>query len=545
MRGPGGRSPPARVEHEGFQGEDVLAGRAAQGPNPEPGAGHMNAPSGWKPREIEILRLLAEGLTNTEIGARLHLAGDTVRWYNKRLFEKLGVKNRLHAVSRASELGLLPNSTSAHTVEAQPAPRPIRSPVQYAANGAVHIAYQVIGQGPVDLLFIHGFLSHLELAWENPEFTSFFEQLGRAARVILFDKRGVGLSDRMQGAPTLEATMEDARRVLEAVGSERAFVMGTSEGAAAAVLLAATYPERVQGLILCAATAKVVQTNHEPAWADPEDQFARMIERMQQTWGGPWAVDSFAPSRAHDERFRAWWATILRAASSPSSVKAVLDLVREVDIRALLPQVRVRTLVIHKTDDRIVSVEAGRYLAAHLPRATWVELPGRDHIYFVESGAILSSVIEFCQAPEREAVDTWLGIIAYVERPATRSAEAKMMAALAAQPARRTLLTPAAIVALFQSPLRALRCALQLRGADHAAEVRISLHVGECRLADGQPDEAVLRLAGEAMECAAPGEILVTQTLHDILAGSDFRLTRQTGLPAGDALQGMALFRLE
>jgi pimeloyl-ACP methyl ester carboxylesterase/DNA-binding CsgD family transcriptional regulator len=300
----------------------------------------MDSP--FKPRELEILRLLAEGLTNPEIGARLHLAHDTVRWYNKHLFEKLGATNRLQAVQRAVEQGQLPGPGLT--------PAPTRPPIHYLANGDVHLAYQVVGHGPVDLLFIHGFLSHLELAWENPEYRAFFEHLGRFARVILFDKRGVGLSDRIQGAPSLETTMEDARCILEAVGSQKAYILGTSEGGAAAVLLAATYPERVLGLILIGATAKVVQTDGDPDWASlPRPASLNFLESLYQNWGQPWAAQNFAPSRAHDPHFRAWWAMVLRAASSPSSLKAVLTLVRDVDIRPLLPHIHIRTLVLHKT----------------------------------------------------------------------------------------------------------------------------------------------------------------------------------------------------
>jgi len=272
----------------------------------------------WKTRELAILHLLADGLTNAEIGARLFLAHDTVRWYNKQIFDKLDARNRTEAVKRARELGLIESNTQPTTIK-QTAIK--RSPVHYADNGGVHIAYQVIGSGSVDLLFIHGFISHLEVAWENPEFTDFFEQLGKVARVILFDKRGVGLSDRIQGAPTLENTVEDANHVLDAVASKRTFVMGTSEGASAAVLLASTYPERVAGLILYGATPKIIRNGNHPEWAVPEEQFNNMIERMQRSWGEPWAVETFAPSRAKDELFRTWWAKVLKSASSRHKYK--------------------------------------------------------------------------------------------------------------------------------------------------------------------------------------------------------------------------------
>ena len=503
----------------------------------------MTAPANWKAREIEILQLLAQGLTNGEIGARLHLAQDTVRWYNKQIFNKLSVSNRLQAVSRASELGLL--AASAKLPAPQTATLPAKSPVQYAVNGDVHIAYQVVGSGPVDLLFIHGFLSHLELAWENPEFTAFFEQLGRSARVILFDKRGVGLSDRIQGAPTLQDTIADACCVLDAVRSERAFVMGTSEGGAAAALLASTHPERVRGLILYAATPKVVKTGDEPAWASTEDGFERMIEQMQKQWGGPWAIDNFAPSRARDEQFRTWWARILRAASSPSSVRAVLNLVREVDIRPLLPQIRVKTLVIHKTDDRMVNVEAGRYFAAHLPNASWVELPGADHIYFVDGAPLASTVARFCQArsPE-EAVDTWVAIVLCAVANGAGASPRELQATINVHEPRHATGTTRGLVALFDNPARAIQCALRLSGTEKQAGVGVSLHVGACEAATGRPLQPVLETAQLAAGLAAPGEIIVTQTLRDILAGSGFEFEAHKEQTGRVSAQNILLYTL-
>jgi pimeloyl-ACP methyl ester carboxylesterase/DNA-binding CsgD family transcriptional regulator len=497
----------------------------------------------WKTRELEILELLAQGLTNSEIGARLHLAQDTVRWYNKHLFEKLGVNKRLQAVNRAAELGLLPDSGPAPVIKTGPAAP--RAAVQYVANGAVHIAYQVIGHGPVDLLFIHGFLSHLELAWENPEFTNFFEQLGRTARVILFDKRGMGLSDRIQGAPTLENTIEDACCVLNAAGSRHAFVMGTSEGGAAAVLLAATYPERVLGLILYAAVPKVVRTDNEPAWAVPEDQFDRSLERLQKTWGSPWAVERFAPSRAHDTWFRDWWAKILRAASSPSSIQAVLSLVRAVDIRPLLRQIQVKSLVIHKTDDLIASVEAGRYFAAHMPRARWMELPGADHIYFVESAALISAVTQFCQEKATHGgVDTRIAIILYALTNEAGMAAKGLQTHLHTCGPRHTTSTTTAVMALFDSPTRAIHCALQLRSQAKPEPIRISLHVGACYVLNGQPLESVLGIAKHAAELIDPAEIVVTRTLHDILAGTSFVFQERNQPLPSDAPENISLFTL-
>lgn len=466
----------------------------------------------WKVRELEILRLMAGGLTDAEIGARLHLAHETVRWYNKHIYQKLDVVNRTQAVRRATVLGLLDETS----VPASATPTPVRATVRYVANGNVHIAYAVTGSGPVDLLFIHGFLSHLELAWEEPEFVAFFERLGRHARVILFDKRGVGLSDRIQGAPTLEDTISDARAVLDAAGSERAFIMGTSESGAAAALLAATYPERVRGLILYATTSKLVRDGDEPPWASTADGIERFIDGFQKAWGGPWALSEFAPSRAHDERFRAWWARILRSASSPSSFRAVMSMLQQIDIRDLLPQVRARTLVIHKRGDRMVNVAAGRYLADHLPNALWVELAGEDHIYFVDSDGLLAAVARFIEEPASSVVDTRIALILAVkgESDPLPPIVAAMLADFSPE---YSLVDAKEGMAIFDSPSRAVRCARRLR----ETSLRVGLHVGECHSSGSRPLDYVAAMTREVAETAAPGEILVTRALRDILGGMD------------------------
>jgi pimeloyl-ACP methyl ester carboxylesterase/DNA-binding CsgD family transcriptional regulator len=496
----------------------------------------------WKTREREILHLLAEGFTDSEIGTRLHLSHQTIRWYNKHIYEKLGVNNRAQAVRQAAVLGLISNLNAPLTPPTT-SPVPAKSPLRYVSNGGVHIAYQVIGDGPVDLLFIHGFLSHLELAWENPEFTAFFERLGRVARVILFDKRGMGLSDRAQGAPTLEDTIADACRVLDAVGSHRAFIMGTSEGGAAAALLASTYPHRVLGLILYASTPKLVRETDEPEWAMTAEEFENMIARMQNSWGQPWAVESFAPSRAQDGRFRDWWARILRAAASPSSVKAVLNIQRDIDIRQLLPHIRVRTLVIHKTHDRCVSLAAGRYFATHMPQATWVELPGADHIYFIDSEAIVTAVTQFCQETAvANPIDSWIAIILCALTPQLSSAATQIE--LNAYQPRHTAQTNGGIIALFDSPTRAMQCALWLRDTIKPVSPQISLHVGECSLIAGKPTESVVETATLAAGLAAPGEIILTRTLRDILAGSEFNFTARDGRPAHPLFENLPLYTL-
>ena len=480
----------------------------------------MPDPNQWKPRELEILQLLAEGLTNAEIGRQLFLAHDTVRWYNKTIFGKLDVRNRTEAVKRANELGLLGSKAPSQTIN--------KSPVRYVQNDGIHIAYQVVGEGPVDLLFIHGFISHLEVAWENPEFTNFFEQLGKLARVILFDKRGVGLSDRIQGAPTLENTVTDAIHVLDAAASKRTFVLGTSEGAAAAVLLASTYPSRVAGINLYGATPKVIRSEDKPDWAVSPEDFDSMIERMQKSWGGPWAVENFAPSRAKDETFRTWWAKVLKSASSPSSIKDVFNLIRLVDIRGLLPQIQVKTLVIHKTEDRMVRIEAGRYFADNMPNAEWLELPGSDHVYFVDAEGILFAVKKFFdETPDLSPSETCISTILHAKFSSDTRLPANLASEIRSFRARHLSISEHELTVTFDSPSRAIQFAARLRNIS-AKGIKVSLHVGECYMDSGRPTPYTADISRKATGLASEGEILITQTLHDILAGSRLQLRQNT-----------------
>jgi len=493
-----------------------------------------------KPREIEILRLIADGMRDRDIASRLAVSVETVRWYNKELYLKLGVSSRTQAVRRAAALGLLDlpaaggsSSGPARRGTADATRRPsrgtipaARSPIQYVERGGIHIAYQVVGSGPVDLVFFHGFISHLEIALENDEYAAFFEQLGRVARVILFDRRGVGLSDRTRSAPTLEESVGDAIAVLDTVRSRRAFVMGTSEGGAASLLLSLQHPDRARGLILLGATAKVARSGEEPSWAVPREEFDARVEVIQRTWGEPWAIARFAPSRMHDEAFKAWWSRVFRAASSPAAVRTIMEVARDVDVRALLPQVRVRTLVLHQRDDLVVPIAAGRFLAEQIPGARFTELPGGDHVFFVNGEGVVRAVADFLAEPdEMAATDTWLAIILHMTgRGAPLSAEQATIVE-GCRP-RHQRMSPMGWTALFDAPSRALACARRLRDLGRGRVQGISLHIGECRSTDG----VAIGIAGEVVHqlasLAEAGEIVISDTLHDVLSGSGLSMER-------------------
>ncbi|MEP7345031.1 MAG: alpha/beta fold hydrolase [Gemmatimonadaceae bacterium] len=493
-----------------------------------------------KDRELDILKLLAEGLSDRSIAARLNLSTETVRWYNKQVYGKLGVTSRGEAARRAIALGLI------GTLE-PPTERPSpvdRSPIRYVSNDGVSLAYQVVGAGPVDLLFIPGFVSHLEISWEEPGYAAFFEELGRHARVIIFDKRGVGLSDRIHGPSTLEHTISDARCVLRAVGSTRAFVSGTSESGAAAVLLASTYPDEVQGLLLIAATPMPARRGPEPEWARSWEEFERNITLIQETWGEPWAIERFAPSRKGDAAFEAWWSRALRSAASPASVRLIMEQAMQVDIRALLPQVRTRTLIVHRTDDPVVHIGAARYFAARMPNATVVELQGTDHLYFVQPQAVAQPIVRFLAEPNADPrIDTWIATVLQSTGPGALLTDEKRRI-LSAMEARQVRTTPNGWAALFDAPNRAIRCAERLRELGRGRVGGMALHVGACRTTDGMPVGASHEIARRLVESAVPGEILVSGTLRDILAGSDVALVVRSIDGGDDASPPMTVWKL-
>ena len=494
---------------------------------------------------MEILRLIADGMSDRDIAIRLNLSAETVRWYNKEIYGKLGVKSRTQAARRGAALGVLdlpvaraeqlPSPAGAPTRgaggeslrrDALPVPPVPRSPIQYVMHDGVSIAWQTIGSGAVDLLFFHGFISHLEIGLEQPEYAAFFEQLGRVARVILFDKRGVGLSDRIKGAPTLEETVGDAIAVMDAARASRAFVMGTSEGGAASLLLTLQHPDRVRGLILAGATAKVARDGDEPAWSASRADFEQRIEALQAAWGKPWSLERFAPSRMHDERFSTWWSRMLRGASSPASVRAVMEVARDVDVRALLPNVNQRTLVVHQRDDRVVPVEASRYLAEEIPGARLVELPGADHIYFVNGEAMAGLVADFLAEPDESGSrETWLAVMLHVRTPGSAPSREQREILDGARP-RHLRRSPFGWTALFDAPSRAIDCARRLRGLGRGRIGGMSLHIGACRSSDGIAVGVAGEVSQQLASLAMDGDVIVSDTLRDVLVGSDVALER-------------------
>ncbi len=279
-------------------------------------------------------------------------------------------------------------------------PLTTRPTTHYVQNGTTHLAYQTIGTGDVDVLIVMGFVSHLEQLWEEPDFADLVQQLSTLARVIVYDKRGVGLSDRVGRAPSMEDHIADALAILHAVSSPRAIVFGVSDGAATGIQLAAQHPAHIAGLVIYGGQAKGVQSADYP-WGLTPAQYQRWMERLVKGWGGPINLEYFTPSRAHDPRLQQWWAQTQRLASSPGAVQTILEGIRDRDVRPLLPQIHVPTLILHRRGDRCVPVESGRYLAHHIPQARYAELAGDDHWWWVGDTHLLIDEIAHFIAAQR------------------------------------------------------------------------------------------------------------------------------------------------
>src|SRR5262249_2654449 len=268
-------------------------------------------------------------------------------------------------------------------------------PTRYVCGGGVHLAFQTYGAGRIDVLVLPGFVSHVERVWEEPRCRAFLSALAEMGRLILLDRRGIGLSDRVGITPTVDATSRDIGTVLDAISSRRVVLLGASEGGPACIKFAADRPDRVAGLILFASLAKGSAARDYPH-ALRASQYDVWLQQLIAVWGGPAGIETFAPSLSGDPQARAWWAGFLRAASSPGAIKGVLEALRDTDVRHLLGRISVPTLVLHRRGDRAVRIGAGRYLASHIPQARFVELDGADHWIFAgDQQPVLASIKQF------------------------------------------------------------------------------------------------------------------------------------------------------
>jgi len=416
---------------------------------------------------------------------------------------------------------------------------------KYTQSGDVNIAYQVIGDAPLDLVFVMGWISHLDYFWREPSFARFLLRLSTFARLILFDKRGTGLSDRVANneLPTLEQRMDDVRAVMDAAGSKRAALLGVSEGGPMCSLFAATYPERTAALVMIGTYAKRIYDTDYP-WAPTLAQRQKFFDVIRADWGKPVGIEDRAPSMANDPAFREWWATYLRMGASPGAALALTQMNGEIDVRPVLPTIRVPTLVIHRSGDRCLKVEEGRYVASRIPGAKYVELAGADHLPFVgDQEAILGEIEEFLTGVRHEpqTTDSVLATVLVLQMPHGADDSARRLIAHAAREIERfrgrlTHSLGNRMVAIFDGPARAIRCASTL--TEYARRLplplRAGLHTGDVEI---RPDAPDTRIAGAAVDIclalaasAAPDEVVVSSTVKDLVAGSGIRFEERSTL---------------
>lgn len=420
-------------------------------------------------------------------------------------------------------------------VDVPPPAKTIALPrVHYARSGSVNIAYQVIGSGPVDLVFVMGWVSHLEYFWNEPSFARFLTRLSSMARLILFDKRGTGLSDPVpvNELPTLERRMDDVRAVMDAAGSDHAVLLGVSEGGPMCSLFAATYPDKTEALIMIGSYARRLRDDDYPWGPTPAERDA-FCNTLLDEWGGPVGVEERAPSLAHDDEFRDWWAAYLRMGASPGAAVALTRMNAEIDVRAVLPSVRVPTLVLHRSGDRCLNVEEGRYLASHIPGAEFVALPGDDHLPFAgDQDAILGEIERFLAlSRERRTRARQLGTVLAISVPGRVDERFRVIYTREIESYRGVPLASDGLVAMFDGPARAVQCAAAIKLAS-GLPVRAGVHIGE--LDPAATDGEIVSISRQLSQAAAPGEVLVSRTIVDLVPGSGLHFNeRGTIRPAG------------
>lgn len=412
---------------------------------------------------------------------------------------------------------------------------------EYVRSGDTHIAYQVVGTGPTDLVYVPGWVSHIELAWEEPTLARFLSRLASFSRLILFDKRGTGLSDRVPDdkLPRHEERMDDLRAVMDAVGSKSASLLGFSEGANLCALFAATYPARTNAMIAFGSFAKRISSPDYP-WAPTMEEREREYETVEKEWGKRMDVEHYVPSKVHDEDFVQRVITYFRRAASPGAAVTLLRMNTQIDIRGILPSIHVPTLIIHRTGDRDAHVEGARWMAQQIPNAKFVELYGEDHLPWVgDQDAVLDEIQEFVTGerfkPEITRVLMTILFTDIVEstRLANDIGDAKWKVLLEQHDqlckrkiqhfrGRLVKSTGDGVHATFDGPGRGIACAKEIiQGTqDLGLRIRAGLHTGECELSGNDVEGIAVNLAARVSALAASGQVLVTRTVRDLVSGS-------------------------
>ncbi len=420
---------------------------------------------------------------------------------------------------------------------------------RYAVQDGAYIAYQAVGDEPLDLLHIGTWTSNLDAMWEEPSIVRYFGRLASFSRVICFDKRGTGVSDPVSTGelPTLEAWMDDARLVLDAVGTQRVAVVGDAEGGAMAMLLAATYPDRVSALVLVNAMARV-QADDDYPFGVPSDQVPALVQRFEAGWGTGNFVRLTAPSVDSDERFKTWFGRYQRLAVAPGASTKVYRWILGIDVRGILSSIRTPTLVVHRTDNTYYRVEHGRYLAEHIPGARLVEVPGAD-CYPFNAGdptPILDEVQAFLTgAREAHVRDRVLSTVMFTDlvgstEQAARLGDAEWLRLRGAHDAvirdhlatfrgHEVKTTGDGFLATFDGPARAVRCAFEISRAVQGLglQVRSGLHTGEIEIGASDVGGIAVHIAARVMATAGAGEVVVSGTVKDLVVGSGIEFTER------------------
>ena len=418
---------------------------------------------------------------------------------------------------------------------------------RYAKSGDVSIAYQAVGEGEHDLVLVPGYISNVELAWELPGWARLYELLGGFGRLIIFDKRGTGLSDRATGIAQLETRMDDVRAVMDAAGSEQAAVLGVSEGVPMTLLFAATYPERVTAVVAYGASAPRATWAPDYPGAPPREEWLERIPILEREFGSREAVERavawVAPSHVGDAAFIDWWARFERQSASPSAIGQLSRMNMEIDIRHALPTIRVPTCFVHRASDT-VSIENSRYMAERIPSAELVELPGADHAPFIDPDQVVEPIGAFLKrvwderAWEHAEIDRVLATVLFTDIVGSTEKAVELgdrewhellerhhgvvRSQLARFRGREVDTAGDGFFATFDGPARAIQCACAIASSvrDLGIDIRAGLHTGEVELADERPRGIAVHIGARVSARAEPGEVLVSNTVKDLVAGS-------------------------
>lgn len=417
---------------------------------------------------------------------------------------------------------------------------------QFAQSGDVNIAYQVVGNGPIDLVFVMGWVSNIDEFWAEPHFANFLLRLSKFTRLILFDKRGTGLSDRVdeKNLPTLEQRMDDVRAVMDACGSKRAALLGISEGGPMCALFAATYPERTSALITFGSYVKSRASEDYP-WGRTEEEYAAFFDDIRKNWGkGPVGLAARIPSKLNDEAFKQWWTRYLVRSATPRAVLALSAMNSQIDVRPALPAISAPTLILHRTGDRALHVEGSRYMAERMRNARLIEYPGDDHLPWTanDTDQVLSDIEEFLtgskhvEEPDRVlATVMFADIVASTERAAAVGDRAwrgqleqfygLVRGQLERHRGREIDTAGDGYFATFDGPARGVRCAQAITSEvkQLGLNVRAGLHTGEVEVLGQKISGIAVHIGARVAGHAGPGEVVVSNTVKDLVAGSGLR----------------------